>query len=88
VPRSRNKEEHSTSTIENLRLSKEIMVETSEKNEIMIVTSDYHVLRAKMPAKRAGLIPYSLPSRTPYYIMVNSYLREYFATIKSFISDR
>lgn len=82
------KEEKSTSTIENLRLSKKIVAENSKKNEIMIVTSDYHMLRAKMLAKRAGLTPYSLPSRTPYYVVVNSYLREYFAIIKSFILDR
>ncbi|PKM79560.1 MAG: YdcF family protein [Firmicutes bacterium HGW-Firmicutes-14] len=82
------KEEKSTSTIENLRLSKKIVAETSKKNEIIIVTSDYHMLRAKMLAKRAGLTSYSLPSRTPYYVIVNSYLREYFAIIKSFILDR
>ena len=82
------KEEKSTSTIENLRLSKKIMAGTSKKNEIMIVTRDYHMLRAKMLAKRAGLTPYSLPSRTPYYVLSNSYIREYFAIIKSFFLDR
>ncbi|MHB8171795.1 MAG: YdcF family protein [Thermincolia bacterium] len=82
------KEEKSTNTIENLRLSKKIIMQNNKSHEIMIVTSDFHILRAKMLAERVGLKPYGLPSNTPYYILPNTYLREYFAIIKSFFIDK
>lgn len=82
------KEEESTSTIENLRLSKGIMSRNTTSNEILIITSDFHMFRAKMLAKRAGLVPYGIAAKTPYYVLPNSYLREYFALIKSYFLDR
>lgn len=82
------KEEQSTSTIENLRFSKRIIFQNTTSSEILIITSDFHMFRAKMLAKRAGLVPYGLPAKTPYYLLPNSYLREYFALTKSYLFDR
>lgn len=82
------KEERSTSTMENFQFSKEIISDNDTKNEIMIITSEFHIFRAKMLARRVGLTPYALPSKTPYYLLPNVYLREYFAVIKSFVFDR
>lgn len=82
------KEEKSTSTMENLLYSRSIFIKGGGKNEIMIVTSEYHMFRAKLLAKRVGLAPYGLPARTPVTILPNSYLREYFAVLKSLVLDR
>ena len=82
------KEDKSTSTMENLRLSKSIISGNTTSAEILIITSDYHVFRAKMLAKRAGILPYVIYAKTPYYMLPNSYLREYFALIKSYFLDR
>lgn len=82
------KEENSTSTMENFRFSKRIVSKRLSNNEIMIVTSEFHIFRAKMLARRVGLTPFALASKTPYYLLPNVYLREYFAIIKSFFFDR
>jgi len=46
------KEEESTSTQENIRLSNKLM--SHENSSVVIVTSDYHMYRAKMLGKRVG----------------------------------
>ena len=82
------KEEKSTSTIENLRFSKEIIEKQSKQTpRIMLTTNDFHMYRAKMLANREGLHVYALPSATPLSIKYNSYFREYFALIKSYLLD-
>lgn len=83
-----SKEEKSTSTIENFRLSKKLMSNVSGKYQVILVTSDFHMFRAKMLAKRVGLEPFGLPAKTPFYVLLNSYLREYFAVLKSSVLDR
>ncbi|APM39752.1 YdcF family protein [Clostridium kluyveri] len=84
------KEEKSTSTMENFKFSRELIQQQgeNEKNEIMIVTSDFHMFRAKMIGRRNRFITYGLPSRTWWGILPNSCIREYFAVIKSFFVDR
>lgn len=81
------KEESSTSTFENLKHSKQQLLNNDEA-KVLIVTNDFHMFRAKLLAKRAGLIPYGLPSKTPPIVLVNCYLREYFAVIKSYFLDK
>lgn len=83
-------EDESTSTFENLKFSLD-KVKDIEKNEnikVLIVTNRYHIFRAKFLAKRLGMIPYGLPAKIPLAIVVQSYIREYFAVIKSFIFDK
>jgi uncharacterized SAM-binding protein YcdF (DUF218 family) len=84
------KEDKSTSTMENFRYSKKIISDTLKEKpvSITIVTSDYHMLRAKMLAKRNGLRAYGLSCGTPLSIRVNEYAREYFALFKSLVFDR
>lgn len=84
------KEEKSTSTIENLQNSKNI-IENKERRQapqIMLVTNDFHMFRAKMLAGREGLRTYGIPAQTPISIRFNSYMREYFAIIKSYFLDK
>jgi len=94
-------EDNSTSTYENMMFTKkmidqqEVNDETKPKKEtedeaikLMIVTNDFHMLRAKMLAERQGLIAYGLSAKTPAIILPKVYTREYFAIIKSFLFDR
>jgi len=85
------KEDRSTSTMENLRFSKAILIQQSgfKKSErVAVITNDFHLYRSKILARRNGLIPVGIPCPTPWYLVPNVYLREYFAVVKSLIFDR
>lgn len=82
-------ETSSTTTFENIQNATEI-IQTQTDNpsvNVLISTNRFHCLRAKILAKRCGLKPYSLPSKTPPSIAFQCYVREYFAIIKSFFLD-
>jgi len=84
------KETKATSTQENFKYSKSILLAEDPANKnpkVMVVTSDFHMFRAKMLAYRNGFMPYSLPAKTWFGILPNNMFREYFAVIKSIIFD-
>lgn len=84
------KEDQSTSTMENFRLSKELLVRQPgfrDSERVVVITNDFHLFRSKMLARRNGLIPVGIPSPTPWYLVPNVYLREYFEVVKSLIFD-
>ncbi|MGE5613784.1 MAG: YdcF family protein [Bacillota bacterium] len=80
----------SDSTMENFKLSMDLVRQKTGKpvSEITFVTNDFHVLRAKMLARRNGLDAHAVSCETPRQVVVQMYLREYFALIKSFLVDR
>ena len=82
-------EAKSSNTYENLKFSIEKIREFDRgKNiEILIATSDYHIFRSKMLAKRLNIQAEGLASKTPKSTIIKAYVREYFAIIKSFIFD-
>jgi len=85
------KEDQSTSTMENFRYSKEILAQQpgfQNPERVAVITNDFHLFRSKILARRNGFIPVGIPSPTPWYIVPNVYLREYFAVVKSLIFDR
>ena len=84
------KEDKSTSTMENFQYSRRILKELTGRDirEISIITSNFHIFRAKMLAKRNGFTPYAISCKTPASVLVFNYFREYFALIKSFFIDR
>ncbi|HZJ85682.1 MAG TPA: YdcF family protein [Erysipelotrichaceae bacterium] len=83
-------EDKSTSTFENLNNSIDKINElTSNKDiKILIVSSDYHLFRAKMIARQFDLTIYTKGSKVPPSVLYKAYIREYFAVIKSLIFDR
>ena len=83
-------EDKSTSTFENLKFSLDILRDMGEKEDlqVLIVTNDYHLFRAKFLAKRLGMTPYGLPAKTPSTMILSAHIREYFAVIKSLLIDR
>lgn len=84
------KEDRSTSTMENFVFSKEILqkVKGKDTKRIVVITNDFHMLRAKLLARRVGFEPYGISCSTPISVKVNCYIREFFALIKSVLLDR
>lgn len=77
-------EDKSTSTMENFKYSKEL-IDAGKK--IAFITNDFHIFRSTMLARRNGLDVYGCGTSTPGIVLINCYLREFFAMVKSFIFD-
>lgn len=81
-------EERSTNTLENLTYSLDIIKDNKDKDyDVIVVTNKYHIFRAKFLAKRIGLEVRGLPAKTPPSVVIQSYLREYLAILKSWFFD-
>lgn len=79
------KEERSTTTYENIKFSREIVGD--EVSELVVVTSDYHLYRALIIAKRQGFDAYPLAAETPWVVRGQLWVREYAAVLKTLIFD-
>jgi uncharacterized SAM-binding protein YcdF (DUF218 family) len=84
------KEEKSTSTLENLKFTTEILegLEKKENVEVTIVTNNFHMFRAKFLAQRQGLKVSGYPAPLHPMLVPTCFVREYLAVINSFIFDR
>jgi uncharacterized SAM-binding protein YcdF (DUF218 family) len=72
----------STTTYENLLNSRAILKkEGLHKKNVFIVTSDYHIYRAKKIGEELELNCFGLGSESPLYITANYMIREYFAVV-------
>jgi len=82
-------EDKSTSTAENMKFSAEVLEQLTGRRDyrIMIVTSEFHLFRSKMLARHHGFTPYGIPAPTNPYELPNSFIREYFAVVKSIVFD-
>ncbi|RIW35328.1 YdcF family protein [Bacillus salacetis] len=79
-------ENQSTTTFENLENSKRILERNgSADGHILIITSDYHVYRAKLTGEKLGLHCSGLSGESDFFIQVNYMIREYFAVVKTVI---
>ena len=82
------REGRSTSTEENLVFSRRLLEEqgADATGSIIVVTSDFHVRRAAGIARKAGFNEvFGVGADTPLYLRFNAWLREYFASISSWI---
>lgn len=82
------REGHSTSTEENLVFSRRLLEAQSVDvaGPIIVVTSDFHVRRAVGIARKAGFSEvFGVGAATPLYLRFNAWLREYFASISSWV---
>jgi uncharacterized SAM-binding protein YcdF (DUF218 family) len=84
------KEEKSKNTIENMKYSHNILKNIDKRKNISVavVTSNFHVFRAKFLAKRAGINAEGIAAPVNYILVPNYYVREYFGVIKSFFLDK
>ena len=79
-------ESKSTTTYENLKYSKQLIGKLGLKEPtVLIVTNDYHIVRAKMIAKEVGLRNYGLGADSPFFVKINYFIREYFGIVKTWL---
>lgn len=83
-------EDKSINTFQNIKYGLEKVKEfdDSDNIEILIATSKFHIFRSKFIAKRLGVKAHGLPARVPPTTVITSYIREYFAVIKTFLLDK
>ncbi|GAB2447172.1 YdcF family protein [Cupriavidus yeoncheonensis] len=82
------REGRSTSTEENLLFSRSLLEarHVDAAGPIVLVTSDFHVRRAVGIARKAGFSEvFGVGASTPLYLRFNAWLREYFASISSWV---
>ena len=83
-------EEKATSTLENLRYSMQLIAGAGggSGETVSVISSDFHLFRVGMLASRLGLKVHLVPAPTPWCLLPNNCLREYFAVVKSMVLDR
>jgi len=83
------KEERSTSTRENLLFAAQVYQAKFgvKLKKVTILTSDFHLWRAKLIARQQKLSANGIVAPTPWYLYPNVLVREYFAIIKACLFD-
>jgi uncharacterized SAM-binding protein YcdF (DUF218 family) len=74
-------EKKAANTYENFTFSKELIDEQKKDAKVTFITTNYHVLRSGMLAKRAGLNAEGLASDTRWYYWPNGFIREFIAIV-------
>ena len=79
-------EDRSQSTAENFRFSKEIAEkELGRDARLVFVTTRFHVFRAELTARKAGVEAEGIPAKGVWYITPNDYMRESAAILVYFL---
>lgn len=74
-------ESNSTNTLENMQFSKEIIVKEDTDYRAIFVSNNYHIFRAGMFARQAGLKADGIGAKTAFYYLPNAFLREFIAIV-------
>ncbi|MBR5437712.1 MAG: YdcF family protein [Clostridia bacterium] len=74
------REDKSTTTVENFRNAKTIIGKT-EKCRLALLSSDFHLMRARLIAKKAGLDCQTVSAPSPKKELMKNYVREFFSLI-------
>lgn len=74
-------EDRSTTTRENIERSAVLLRETDRVGPMLLVTSDYHVLRTASLARRLGVDAQVVGARTARYYVPSAFLREFVALL-------
>ena len=74
-------EDKSTSTIENMRFSKNIIEELNKEAKVSFATTNYHVFRSGVIANEQGLECEGMGSKTKWYFYTNALIREFIANL-------
>lgn len=76
-------ETNSTNTLENMLFSKEIMEQTFEGStyQAIFTTNNFHLFRAALFAKKAGVPANGIGAKTAFYYLPNAFLREFIAIV-------
>lgn len=78
-------ESESTTTIENLSNSKDVIEENGLAKKMVVVSDGFHLFRSRLIAKELGIESYSCPANTPWHLFECHFVREIFAVTKYLI---
>ena len=78
-------ENRSTSTVQNLQLSADIIEKNNLSRDVLIVTNEFHEYRARLICKELGLNFHSKSSRSSRYTLLTFYTRELMALVKEIV---
>ena len=70
-------EDRSTDTAENMRFSKELIFARDPEARIAFSTTNYHVFRAGLKARRVKMRALGMGSRSKWYFWPNAAVREF-----------
>lgn len=84
-------EEKSADTTQNIRFAKEIINDINENDDlrVAIITSDFHIYRAEMIARKAGFTNvFGISAKTPDvpFMKLSLHLREYFSILLEYMN--
>lgn len=74
-------EDQSTTTAENLKLSKELLKKQGDYKDITVITSEFHAYRATKTAERMGVSCYATSSHTSLLYLPTYYVRELYGIL-------
>lgn len=75
-------EDKSVNTLQNMKFSKQIIEKLIRENSFSIfVTNNFHLFRAGIYARKAGLKSQGIGSKTALYFLPNAMIREYIAFV-------
>ncbi|WP_434109418.1 YdcF family protein [Enterococcus faecalis] len=76
-------EAHSKNTLENMRFSKETMIEDfgNANFQAIFTTNNYHLFRVGLFARMAGLKADGIGAKTAFYFLPNAFIREFIAIV-------
>ncbi|HAP3674380.1 TPA: YdcF family protein [Enterococcus faecalis] len=76
-------EAHSKNTLENMRFSKETMIEDfgNANFQAIFTTNNYHLFRAGLFARMVGLKADGIGAKTAFYFLPNAFIREFIAIV-------
>lgn len=74
-------EKKSVNTDENFRLSKQIIDELHPDAKIAFATTNYHMLRSGILARKAGIDAQGIAGDTKWYFWPNGFIREFFGIL-------
>lgn len=81
-PEQTLKEDRSVNTYQNMLFSKQIMdAKKGNKYNSIFTTNNFHLFRASLYAKQAGLTSQGIGSKTALYYLPNAMIREYIAIV-------
>lgn len=71
-------EDRSTSTFENMQMTKDVIKQNGLPEEVVIATQEFHQFRCAQYAKKAGLTPVGTATcGTPWYLFLCYWVREF-----------
>ena len=76
-------ENESTSTVENMRFSRDVIRKRGQSPKIAYSTTDYHVFRSGIIASKEGIDCEGMGSKTKWYFYTNALIREFMANLFS-----